>query len=113
MFRGFDKVTGEFTTIYNSMEKGTIKRLSEIEQEDANRCASCGGEDCICCEYWHDRQRWVSADELFGDPFYDDENRGYEAYLNNIIEDCPVDNVPKEQCDECDARHWCEWRKES
>lgn len=42
-----------------------LQRLAEIEQEDEDRCAGCGGEDCICCEYYHDRQRWKSPEELF------------------------------------------------
>lgn len=52
---------GEFT----ALQRQIISRLAEIEQEDADRCASCGGEDCICCEYYHDRKAWVSAEELF------------------------------------------------
>ena len=56
----------EFTDLLTSEERKVAKRLAEIEQEDANRCASCGGEDCICCEYWHDRQKWVGPTELFG-----------------------------------------------
>lgn len=55
-----------FTDLLASEERKVSKRLAEIEQEDANRCASCGGEDCICCEYWHDRQKWVEPSELFG-----------------------------------------------
>ena len=55
-----------FTNLLTSEERKVSKRLAEIEQEDANRCASCGGENCICCEYWHDRQKWVEPSELFG-----------------------------------------------
>lgn len=65
----------EFTDFLTSVQRRTLERLAEIEQEDADRCAGCGGEDCICCEYYHDRQKWVSPDELFGyepgDPMYE------------------------------------------
>lgn len=47
------------------LEEKVARRLSEIEKEDADRCASCGGEDCICCEYYLDRKKWVSPYELF------------------------------------------------
>lgn len=47
-------------------ERELAERLAQIEDEDADRCAHCGGEDCICCKYYHDRQRWVSPEELFG-----------------------------------------------
>jgi len=59
-----------------SYERKTLERLAEIEREDADRCESCGGEDCVCCEYYVDRQKWKSPEELFGhelgDPMYDD-----------------------------------------
>lgn len=57
-----------------SADQKLALRLAEIEQEDEDRCASCGGEDCICCEYYIDRQKWVDPDELFdhsGDLLYD------------------------------------------
>jgi len=67
-----------FTDYLTSYERKTLKRLAEIEKEDADRCAECGGEDCVCCEYWIDRQKWKSPDELFahefGDPLYEDED---------------------------------------
>ena len=50
---------------YTRVQQEIISRLAEIEQEDADACASCGGEDCICCEIYHDRKRWVSPEELF------------------------------------------------
>ena len=46
-------------------ERAMAEHLAQIEDEDADRCAHCGGEDCICCEYYHDRQKWVSPEELF------------------------------------------------
>jgi hypothetical protein len=55
-----------FTELFTYEERKLAERLAEIEQEDADRCANCGGEDCICCDYWHDRQRWVEPAELFG-----------------------------------------------
>lgn len=57
---------GSFTNLLTYEERLISERLAEIEREDANRCANCGGEDCICCEYYHDRQRWVEPEELFG-----------------------------------------------
>ena len=47
-------------------ERKLAERLAQIEEEDSERCANCGCEDCICCEYYHDRQRWVEPEELFG-----------------------------------------------
>lgn len=44
---------------YTRLQQEFIGSLAKIEQEDADRCAGCGGEDCICCEYYHDRQKWV------------------------------------------------------
>lgn len=49
-----------------SYERTVANRLAEIEKEDEDRCNGCGGEDCICCEYYLDRQKWVSPSELFG-----------------------------------------------
>lgn len=57
---------GMFTELLTSEERRVAEKLAEIEREDADRCAGCGGEDCICCEYYHDRQRWVEPAELFG-----------------------------------------------
>lgn len=66
----------EFTNYLTSYQRATLGKLAQIEQEDADRCADCGGEDCICCEYYLDRQQWKSPKELFfpeyGDPMYDD-----------------------------------------
>lgn len=66
----------EFTSYLTAVQRQALERLAEIEREDADRCAGCGGEDCICCEYYIDRQKWVSPEELFahelGDPMYDD-----------------------------------------
>ena len=60
-----------FTELLTRDERMLAERLSEIEKEDANRCATCGGEDCCCCEYYIDRQKWKSPEELFfGDEHY-------------------------------------------
>lgn len=54
-----------FERNYTKLEREVIHRLAEIEQEDEDACASCGGEDCICCEIYHDRSKWVDPEELF------------------------------------------------
>lgn len=60
----------EFTILLTLDQRILAERLSEIEREDAERCSEWGGEDCCCCEYYLDRQRWQSSDELF---FNEDE----------------------------------------
>lgn len=65
--------TGEFTALLTADQRRLAERLAEIEREDADRCADCGGEDCRCCEYYLDRQRWQSPEELFAD----DDGYGY------------------------------------
>lgn len=57
----------EFGEMLTAVQRQTLERLAEIEQEDADRCAGCGGEDCCCCEYYLDRQKWQSPEELFSD----------------------------------------------
>ena len=79
------------TRTYTALQKEVIGRLAEIEQEDEDRCSGCGGEDCACCEYYLDRQKWVEPDELFAD---DEDNYGSERY--DFI------------CNECGAGVW-EW----
>lgn len=56
-----------FENQYTALQKKVINRLAEIEQEDADRCARCGGEDCACCEIYHDRQKWYGPESLFDD----------------------------------------------
>lgn len=58
-----------FTNHYTQMEKDFIRRMAVIEQEDKNACDSCGGEDCQCCEIYHDRSKWVDPSELFEDRY--------------------------------------------
>ena len=55
----------EFRREYTAAEIELLGRLAEIEQEDEDYCSNCGGEDCVCCERYHDRQRWKSSNELF------------------------------------------------
>lgn len=52
---------------YTGLQRGLIDRLAEIEANDRDICAGCGGEDCVCCEIYQDRQKWVEPDELFRD----------------------------------------------
>ena len=54
-----------FSNFLSARQLELAERLAKIEQEDADVCASCGGEDCICCEIYLDRQKWVSPEELF------------------------------------------------
>ena len=69
---GFQNNT-PFADILSYEQRKLAERLAEIERQDANACAKCGGEDCMCCEIYHDRQRWVSPEELFfgGDNYED------------------------------------------
>ena len=67
-----------FTDLLTAEQRKLAERLSEIEKEDAERCSHCGGEDCICCEYYHDRQRWVEPEELFVNDFNEFESIEYE-----------------------------------
>lgn len=55
--------------MYTRLQRKTIDRLAEIEAEDRDACANCGGEDCICCERYIDRQKWVGPEELFTDSY--------------------------------------------
>lgn len=64
----------EYNNYLNAVQRQTLERLAEIEREDADACSNCGGEDCVCCERYIDRQKWVSPEEMFDvrSP-YDDE----------------------------------------
>lgn len=93
-----------FPDEFSALQRQVVNRLAEIEESDRNACANCGGEDCICCEIYHDRQRWVSADELFRDDIYEME---YEP-IDRSDEDeepeissrrsYPCDDGPPYQC---------------
>jgi len=56
-----------FENHFTDLQKQIIGRLAEIEQSDADACANCGGEDCVCCSIYIDRQSWVGTEELFFD----------------------------------------------
>ena len=69
---GGDNVKGlqgkaEFNNFLTAVQRQTLERLAEIEREDADRCSQCGGEDCVCCEYYIDRQKWSSPEEMFSE----------------------------------------------
>lgn len=72
-----------FSNMLTAEQKRIAKTLAEIEQEDVDRCARCGGEDCICCEYYHDRQNWKLPEELFDDDWSHEE----EYYADKYEED--------------------------
>jgi hypothetical protein len=59
----------KFKREFTSLQLDVINRLAEIEQADEDACARCGGEDCVCCEIFQDRQKWVSPEELFEDDY--------------------------------------------
>lgn len=70
-----------FHDSFTPLQREVINHLAEIEKEDADRCANCGGEDCVCCEYYLDRQKWVEPYDLFAEDdslyrfdFYDDDD---------------------------------------
>lgn len=60
---------GSFMAL-TAAQRQLAERLAEIEREDADVCANCGGEDCICCEIYHDRMRWQEPEEFFSDSEY-------------------------------------------
>jgi hypothetical protein len=78
MAKGFQGNT-PFKDLLTADQRRLAEKLARIEEADANACANCGGEDCICCEIYHDRQKWVSPEELWGeDDLYADEFDGIE-----------------------------------
>lgn len=115
----------KFNNYYTPLQQSVINRLAEIEQEDADICANCGGEDCICCEIYHDRIRWKSPEELFEldyDPAYEwhDDEELICPCCGEIIEDnnddvwecdgcgkaCHSSCIGKDGlCDKCSAKH--------
>jgi hypothetical protein len=50
---------------YTRLQQEIINDLAAIEKQDQEACDNCGGEDCICCGIYLDRQQWKSPDELF------------------------------------------------
>lgn len=61
----------QFNNTYTRLQMEVIDRLAEIEQADDDACSHCGGEDCICCEIYHDRMKWVEPEELFRDDYWE------------------------------------------
>jgi hypothetical protein len=59
-----------FANHFTAVQQQIIGILAEIEQADADACANCGGEDCMCCEIYVDRQKWVSPEQLFSECDY-------------------------------------------
>lgn len=49
----------------NESIHNVISRVAEIEQADANACAQCGGEDCVCCSIYNDRMSWDDPVDFF------------------------------------------------
>ena len=74
-----------FPREFTALQRSVIDRLAEIEQEDADACADCGGEDCVCCPIYLDRQRWVPASELFND---DDDPMSWQFHRGEEEEEC-------------------------
>lgn len=61
-----------FNDFISSYNLELARRLSSIEESDADACAHCGGEDCVCCDIYQDRLRWQSPEEIFQeDTYYD------------------------------------------
>lgn len=54
-----------FGNEYTESQRRALRRLASIESEDAAACDSCGGEDCQCCEIYHNRQKWQSQEDLY------------------------------------------------
>lgn len=84
---------------YTYLQRQVINKLAEIEQHDRDACANCGGEDCVCCEIYQDRQRWVSPAELFAD---DDAYRSYCNYEGPDDDVYDVDYRPDDDYSEDD-----------
>lgn len=91
-----------FSNQYSAIERQLIGRLAEIERQDQSRCDECGGEDCMCCEYYHDRSAWDGPEALFegvaifdedeGSRIYDDEDEDEdEPEEEDYTEDDPVE----------------------
>lgn len=63
---------GAFTDILeNAYVREITERLAEIERSDADICANCGGEDCICCEIYRDRMAWDDPVDFYAQLEYE------------------------------------------
>ncbi len=50
---------------YTRDQRELLDHLADIQAADADACQHCGGEDCLCCEIYQDRIKWVPEDQLF------------------------------------------------
>lgn len=88
-------------------DRELVDELAEIEREDADRCANCGGEDCVCCEYYLDRQKWKDPEELFPYANADSDIPGIDStefvewVEYNGYEDWDPDEAYREFREEC------------
>lgn len=82
----------QFNNSYTRLQNQIINCLTEIEKSDADACANCGGEDCVCCEIYQDRIKWKEPEELFGDDHYGSYGREpeYDEWCDkcNSCPDC-------------------------
>ena len=89
----------QFNNSYTTLQNQIISRLAEIEKSDADACANCGGEDCVCCEIYHDRMKWKEPEEIFADDDYGSYNREpeYDFWCDKCDSGCD------EWCDKCNS----------
>ena len=121
-----NKMAVSFEELYSRLDavgRGTVHRLAEIEAQDADRCASCSGEDCICCEIYVDRQKWQDPWDLFADHQYWQEvsmsriecfncpYSWYDGYWEND-EFIVTDKYPSCHHTDDDGLAPCEWEDE-
>lgn len=75
-----------FTALLNTPEKRRVaERLAEIEASDREACSHCGGEDCICCPIYLDRQKWQEPEEFFASSDWDYD--GYEPRVDWVYDE--------------------------
>lgn len=106
MTHGLQNKTSFYDCLMKS-DKNIVKKLAEIEREDADRCSHCGGEDCQCCEYYLDRQKWISPEEMF--PYANAQNNvpdidsdEFKEWLEyNEMTDWDVEEAYEEFYQEC------------
>lgn len=56
-----------YTNFLTANQRKFAETMAKIEAEDRETCSHCGGEDCVCCEIYQDRQRWKSPEEMFAE----------------------------------------------
>ena len=96
--------------IYRIVAASLVKRAQEFDP-----CKGCGGEDCVCCEIWIERQqdqrRDAEANIWFGDDRYgrdldEDEYDEYES--DEDAEWIDIDDLDDDvDMDEYDERFVC------